>query len=345
MTPDPHADLHDRLDELERARAAAAAAGDDAREAALLQELAVVLTALEETPTALAHVERARALHAAAGRTLEEAKAVYALGFLVARRGGDEARGRALLGEALAAFEGLGEAGLAGRTRGHLAVLALRAHDWPAADAHFGAAAEALAAAGERERVLEALQLRAFALRVQARPHDAFRVLAGALELARRHGSAADVLRVRLDLHHLAASPLVSAELQPEPLDALIRDAEAAAEPGLAGMARLAAAAEHAEAGRLDAARKVADEARRGALEALDPLLYLLACLQIAAIEERRGDRVALLTILFTCQASLGDLLGDEARVPVLLVLDSLEHTWGEAAFAAALASYRARLG
>lgn len=191
--------------------------------------------------------------------------------------------------------------------------------------------------------MLEALQLQAFVMQVQARPHDAFVVLTRTLELARRHGEAADLLRVRLDLHHLAASPLIPADLQPEPLDAIVRDAVAAGEEGLAGMALLTTAGTHAEAGRLDEARAAAEQAREKALEVVDPLLYTLACFQIAAIEERRGDRVAQLTILFTCQATLGDLLGDEARVPVLLVIDSLERSWGQAAFASAMRSYRAQ--
>ena len=343
MDPSQSRDLREKLRTIDEACGKAASAGDDAREAELHQEASVLLAALNDVPAARERIVRARALHAAAGRRLDEAKALYSLGFLDARFTDRLAGARAMLLQAVAIFGEEGATALVGRAHGHLASLALRAQDWGAAEEHFGAAAEAAAAKGDVPRVLEGLQLQAFTMQVNGRPNDAFMTLTRTIELARKHGSDADVLRLRLDLHHLTASPLIAPELQPEPLDTLVREAVDAGQDGLAGMALLTWASEFAGAGRIAEAREAAEGAREKALETTDPLLYTIACLLIADIEQRRGDRVAALTILFTCQATLGDLLGDTGRVPVLHVIDSLEKAWGKAAFRDALEKYRAQ--
>jgi hypothetical protein len=81
--------------------------------------------------------------------------------------------------------------------------------------------------------------------------------------------------------------------------------------------------------------------AREDALALVDPVGYLTACLLLSETAERQGDHVGALTILFTCRASLADLLGEAGGEPVLALVDALRERWGDAAFDIAMRRYR----
>jgi hypothetical protein len=93
--------------------------------------------------------------------------------------------------------------------------------------------------------------------------------------------------------------------------------------------------------GDLATAELEAQGARQAALDAVDPFLYLLACGSIARIRDEAGDRVGALSILFTCKASIEDLLGPTAGGFVVLMIDALEKRWGKEVFYETLALYR----
>ena len=101
-------------------------------------------------------------------------------------------------------------------------------------------------------------------------------------------------------------------------------------------------AAGQAEArGDLALAEREAEAGRKAALDAVDPFLYILSCGAIARIRDEAGDRVGALTILFTCRASIEDLLGPVAAAQVVQMIDALEGKWGHKVFSETLAQYR----
>lgn len=120
-------------------------------------------------------------------------------------------------------------------------------------------------------------------------------------------------------------------------------DLRALVESGLLseGYRHLFQAAELEQAADLLEAEKCAEKARKYALETVDPFLYLLSCAAIASLRDKRNERVQALTILFTCKASLEDLLGPEAGEQVVLLIDALERKWGTREFNIVLEEYR----
>jgi len=102
-------------------------------------------------------------------------------------------------------------------------------------------------------------------------------------------------------------------------------------------------AAKAQEKGDLALAEQEAQCAREKALQAVDPFLYVLACGAIARVRDEAGDRVGALTILFTCKASIEDLLGPVAGGFVVPMIEALEKRWGSKVFSDTLALYRAK--
>jgi len=121
---------------------------------------------------------------------------------------------------------------------------------------------------------------------------------------------------------------------------ALARLAEAGG-PASRGYARLVEAEQARVQGVAALSERLVLDAKEAALEAVDPFLYVLASAALAQAREAAGDRVGALTALFTCKASLEDLLGPEAGAQVVAMIDALEARWGAGAFQVALAAYR----
>jgi hypothetical protein len=95
--------------------------------------------------------------------------------------------------------------------------------------------------------------------------------------------------------------------------------------------------------GDIDAARRHAEAARVAAREALAPLPYFTASVELAEAFDAAGDRPHSYGALATTWATLGDLLGcDVARSWVEPCLLALKLRWGDDAFAAARQTYEA---
>jgi hypothetical protein len=238
----------------------------------------------------------------------------------------------------LEAFTAAGDASMTARAHARLGGIALRERDPAAAVPDLAAAAGAYGRAGDLDGLLGALRLLTVSLQLDRRPEEAYRWLLRAVEIAQAAGHSA-AAALALDLRNLAGP-----DGTPPPLAGLVEGAAADPSPSVRAYALLTRSREETEAGRLDAARDAAAAAKQLALDTSDPVLYLTASLAIAGLEDQAGDRAGALGTLFTCQASLGDLLGPDARAPVLLVVDALRETWGEDAYQAALAEHRARV-
>lgn len=107
------------------------------------------------------------------------------------------------------------------------------------------------------------------------------------------------------------------------------------------GFKHLLDASEFEQKGKLLEALDCAEKGRQYALDTVDPFLYLLSCATIARLRDQRNEKVQALTILFTCKASLEDLLGPSAGQHVVLLIDALEKRWGKDEFARTLNEYR----
>jgi hypothetical protein len=326
---------------LEKAVDDARRAGDEATEATALADLAVAYLAGHHTGKARAALRRSLGLHRAAGRDGEAAKAVYAIALLDARDPAGDQRATAGFTAALGTFEAAGDDRMVGRTRAHLATLAWRAGRYAEASDHLEAAEGAFRRSGDDGRTVEARRLRAFMMLLGGDADAAYRCLLEGAAAADETGGP-HALELRFDLRRLCSAGLVDPDLSPPSLEEILRDADAAGKRRLAGHVVLSQAAEHLGAGRTDEAAACAEDARRRALGGPDPVLYLLACLLLARIAEQRADDLGVVTILLTCQASLGDLLGEAARRPVLDVIASVERRWGNERFGRALAAHRA---
>lgn len=336
------AGTHVHRAELRAALAAAKQAGDEPAEVEAHQELAVIEAASGRMEEAKKHARAAEALHVAAGRGAEAALAAYVLGILEARVPEAARQASATLERALAGFRTAGQEVMAGRALGKLSAIAGAGEDFAAAAALLAEADVAYRRGGDEQRRTETLRLRALVLMLAGRRDEAFASMGSAVELASAHGSADLALALRLDRVRLFADDPTAPELD-DSAERVLSDAEQTG-LGIPVHVQVDQAAALVREGRGDEALAAAEAAADAAMDAVDPIAYLLACLVRVDAHELRGDLTEALASLFQGQANLGELLGEAAQPPVLAYISSLVERWGEPAFDAALLEYRARV-
>ncbi len=334
-----NADIASTVRELDSRAEAARASGDSAEEASALQEAAAALIPAGDLAGVRRRLGAALSLHLAAGRPRDAAGARYLLALTEGRVAGDVVAAEGLLKQALTGFVETGEASMAGRCRMHLASMALGRNEAEGADAHLAKAIADFARAGDHGRELAAISARIMTLQLLSKAAEALALTGRALALS--EGDVAANLKLRLTRLPLLRQAPRTPELPVDSLDAVLADAERAGQLSLSGQARLTRASTRQGSGDLAGALVDADAARQAALGVPDPVLYLLACLCVAELHEARGDQLAAITALFTCQASLADLLGEEARKPVLWVIAMRRRRWGEARWQEIMGAYR----
>jgi hypothetical protein len=316
---------------------AARAAGQDEREVELRRELASRLMGAGDALGARTALERALTLARTLGDDDEEARALYALALLqqhVAPQGG---AARRLLEESEAAARRGGDLPFLARVLDRRAGLLVAEGRPQAAAKLLNDVAALQGTSGDHAGRLDTLRRLAMTLQMCGKPGEAFDVLLDAL--AESKAGPAQVIRARLELHLLARG----VGLEGESLTTLLTEAEAEGDTGAAGYIRLQLAADTIQAGDLSGGEVWAEGARQDALGATDPILYLNACLLLAEIREKQGDKVGMLTILHTCRASMTDLLGEKAATPVLALIASVEQRWGSEEFERVMKLYRAQ--
>lgn len=322
-----------------RARAEAAAVAGDARgESDARRELATRLMAAGDADGARGALERTLALARQLGEHGEESRTLYALALLQARTAPRGGAARHLLEEAESAARRSGDLRFLARVLDKRANFLVAEGKYAPALRLLADVAALHASCGDEDARFETLRRVAMLTQMLGRSGEAFDVLIDAMKDV--PASPAQMVRARLELHLLARGAGVEGA---EPLSNVLAAAEAQGDPAAAGYVRLQMAADALMAGDVAGGETLADAARGDALEATDPILYLNACLMIAEAREKQGDRVGMLTILFTCRSSLEDLLGPKAGQPVLALVHTLEEKWGADAFAAALQAYRAQ--
>ncbi|MFT6234259.1 MAG: tetratricopeptide (TPR) repeat protein [Myxococcota bacterium] len=314
--------------------------GDRDAERGTRQELITFLASGNEFKAAL---KEAYAVLALTVEPEERAEAAYAVALVGAKVSMEPVLTRSRLEDAYEEADMAESARMRAKSAMQLGAFEMGQKRAVVASERFAQAIHAFAEQGDEESVFDAYRFRTFALQMAGSVHDAFACLTEAMELAKRRGRDDALLSFRLDLHQLADHPLLADEIAREPLHQLAKDAEEAGHPTLAAQVHLTEASEHIRKRRQAEAIACAERAREIALTGPSPMVYLVSCLLIAEAEEQRHNRIGCLTALFTCQASLGDLLGERARVPVLQVIDSLEPRWGPAVFAEAMTGYRAQ--
>lgn len=339
---DPRPDLEARI-------AAARARQDAVGEARLQTELSTAHTALGALPQAIAAMERAAGLFGIAGRAADECRARYGLSLLAWKQRAGSPAALKHLEDAEALARRVGDLSLLARILDRRAGIALAAQAYPEAARLLNDVAALRESIADHDGRLDAIRRMASVASLMGQPQRAFELLSeGLLDAA---AGPAELLRARLELNLLArgarGAPGTldprSAGVKAEPLSVLLADAVTAGDRGAAGYIRLQMAADANLGGRPDEAGAFAESARQDALECMDPMLYLLACLSLAEVREKGKDLVGVLTILFTAKATLQDLLGEAAGRPVLGVVQSCERRWGQPVFDAALAEYRQR--
>ncbi len=212
--------------------------------------------------------------------------------------------------------------------------------DYEAALAETRATGERLGALGDALAHSANLRSQATLLQLVGRPNKALEAFDEAVRVAAEAGHTAAALQARIERRgqvQFTVSP------EREPLDQLVAEAQALGLPTLAGQARLQLAAERLRLGHPVEAAALADEARQEALDHVQPVLYLMACIALGEAREAQGDRAGVIAILLTCKQTLQDTLGREAAQPVLRLLDALEERWGAEGLEVALAEYRER--
>lgn len=210
--------------------------------------------------------------------------------------------------------------------------------DYEGSLAEYQASADRLQQLGDGLALSANLRAQAALLQLVGRPNKALAAFDAAVDAAAAHPAAA--LEARIERRGQ-----VNFTVHPdrEPLDALVAEAQALGLPTLAGQARLQLAAEQLREGDAATAAATAELARQQALEKVQPILYLMACITLAEARETLGDRPGVIEILLTCKQTLQEHLGRDAAAPVLKLLDAAEQRWGEQAMQEALVVYRKR--
>lgn len=315
----------------------AALLGDARRESEARRELATRYMAAGDGGAARAALERTLVLSRQLDDADEEARTLYALALLQQRVAPKGGVARRLLEEAEAAARRGGDLRFLARVLDKRAGLLVTEGKPLQAAKLLNDVAALHGTCGDEDARLDVLRRLAMLLQVSGKPGEAFDLLLDAL--AESRASPAQLVRARLELHLLARGT----GIQGESLQQLLDEAVADGDLGAAGYIRLQMAADALQARDAVGGEAHADAARRDALDCTDPILYLNACLMIAEAREQRGDRVGMLTILFTCKASLQDILGEQGARPVLALIQSLEARWGPEVFGTALEAYRAQ--
>lgn len=317
--------------------ATARALGDVAREARALTEYATAAIGDKDVVGAGRALERAAGLYAGIGEDADEAKTRYGMAILLAKvRPGQPVVLQTLM-DAEAAARRAGDPRLLGRVLDREAAVLSGAQRYGDAAAKLAEVAEILDGLGDHESRLDTLRRLAMLVQLAGRPEQALELLAAAM--VGGSPATAQMLRARLELQLLGRQLGATTES----LEGILADARAAGDHGAAGYIQLQLGADATLAGRFARAAFYATEARKSALQINDPILYLLAALSLAEIREKEGDRLGVLNVLFTCKASLEDLLGQSAATPVLAVIHSVEQRWGTEVFDAEMVRYRAQ--
>lgn len=330
------------LEAIDQLVAQADAGGDDVRVADLQRDRSALLLLLERIDDAHEAVLIAVERYLEAGDDTSATFGLYAMGLIEASslyEGGDP---RARFETAEMGFADAGDLEMRARAVIHLARLDLAEGRVDDAIDRLYAGVEYLSDADATEHLLEAVRLLAFVLLIGNRADDAYTWTQRGLALARQVGDPTAVLSWRLDLQSVARNPLLTSPADPEPLREVLADIQQSGMVEFEGYAHLQFAHQAVDDRQWADALEHAERARQTALQGPDPVAYLLACLQLAEIREASDDDVGALMILFTCGASLADLLGEDAKAPVLDVIGALEQRWGPERFEVALEAYRA---
>ncbi|MEL6343470.1 MAG: hypothetical protein AAFV53_10075 [Myxococcota bacterium] len=319
--------------------ASARAAGD--REAAVeaLHEIALARMVQGDFSGALGLAEEAlrEASGAASGI---RARARYVLGRIQLNRG-QSAAARDHLDVSADVFAALGDHSQAGEATQQLAQALIAEKQMDAADEALRRAARHFADAGQQDRVIGVLRHRALVLSGMGRSKQSLAVLSEAVRLAGRLED--DAARMQLNLDMLAFSGHNAQPPAGTSHDELFIEAMQKGEWAIAGHAALGRAGNLAQRGDLKGAITDAIAARRLALRSVDVVGYLGACLMLAVLYERDAEPVEVVTVLLTCQETMGRRFGPEARLPALLYLDSLAMRWGTERFEAVIRTYRSQ--
>lgn len=324
-------DVRNSLEQLRVERRAAETERNDRRLAELDEMAAALLTSAGDEPQARRALRQALQARRRIGETQPLAKTRYGLALLESRVAGRQHQARVGFEQAVAEFRESDDGHMVATALLRLADLDLAEGSYDHACIRCGDAADAFGGIGDDAGRLHALRLGARAAHLAGDTTRAGRFLTAAVDAS----SPEDSLSLRLD----AAALGISHEPDEAELDDLLGDASESAH----GSLLLLRAAQRIGRRAFEDAESDAQEARRLALDHADPLLYLLSCLQIAGIRQAVDDRTGMLTALFTCQATLGDLLGDDARVPVLQMIRSLHIAWGDERFQSEMRRYRAQ--
>lgn len=297
---------------------------------------------------------RAARLAREAGDFAEHARYLYSQALMLAQMPQERARAEELWRKSAAAANVAGRIDLEVKALQRIPPLYLEVGDLEGALAHLTALVERMRKHDQTARSADLVG----ALRDRARLYihlgttgegnriflrRAHADLTAAAQLARTLGMATLAFEARLELRSLEAA-MPDREHAPETFASLRAEAEALGDSSILGGLAIEQAMAEMRSGLYERALEHADEARQAALDATDPVRYLIACLLMAEAREHLDDRAGVIAILLTCKTSLERLLGTPAGQQVKLVLDSLEHRWGRDGVAEALEAYRASM-
>ncbi len=340
-------------------------AGDYIQEADLQREVALRLTILGKFNQAKKRLRRALKLNQRTKRRQDESKTLYILGMVEARSSMQLNDSLPYFEQALTGFREIGDRVLEGRTQIYLGTLKLmhnfqkagqqilqRSHipkdlsgfgvsesEFQVIDGHLAEAIQAFSEAQDVNRLLDTLRYRTVLLLFRGHSQEAYGSMAKAIEVAKQHGRETELLQLQLDVYNVTSLSNENPKLRA--IMEILHNAAQTGQERVAAYARFIRARDLLRSGNIEEAIQDGQVTRQLALQNTDPTLYLLSCLLMAEGEEQRHNRLAVLNILFTCQASLGKLLGKEARLPILMVIDSLKQRWGQANFDRVMAKYR----
>lgn len=330
------------LPHLEDVARAAREAGDARAEADALQRIAGLMTASQRLDEASERLQSAALLYRSLGDLGKQADCLLMQGRMLARLPGRHVEARAPLDEAASLYEATGAlATKYGQSAlREIAGTYATDQDWPAASTALNRLVDVLRGSGQPADLAQALRARAMFEQGAGQFDAALVSYDAAVDAATQAAAPLPLLQLRLERRVLR--DVLNREA--EPFSALLDEIETLGDPGLLNDVQLEQATAAVRAGRPRDALAHAQQARHAALQAGDPLRYLLACLVIAEVRDQNGDRPGVLAILLTAKNSLEQLLGPEAGQPIVMILDSLGQRWGKAELHTALQVYRAQM-